>query len=141
MEHDFSELHNIVVELDFLRTTFTSVVPKYRTNPHYHIRRAGAEGITVLDKYRDIYKSLTVCVAAVVLHPAYKWEYFEVAVTKMEWTANELQDAKCHVQGLWLTEDKSTSSETEGHHQSEIPCVPTTHFATWRAQHQRELIG
>jgi len=84
MEHDFSELHNILVELDFLRATFTSVHQKYQTNPHYHIRRPAVEGITLLDKYRDNYKSLTVCVAVVVLHPAYKWEYFEVAVTKME---------------------------------------------------------
>jgi hypothetical protein len=141
IEYDFSELHNILVELDFFRTTFTSVVPKCQTNPHYHIRCAAAEGITVLDKYHDIYKSLIVCVAAVVLHPAYKWEYFQVAVTKMEWSENELQDAKCRVQGLWLTEYKSTSSETAGHNQSKIPSVPTTPFATWRAQRQRELIG
>jgi hypothetical protein len=79
--------------------------------------------------------------AAVVLHPAYKWEYFQVAVTKMEWSENELQDAKCRVHGLWLTEYKSTSSEPEGHHQFEIPSGPTTAFATWRTQRQRELIG
>jgi len=34
MEHNFSELHNILVELDFLRATFTSVHQKYQTNPH-----------------------------------------------------------------------------------------------------------
>jgi len=90
MEHNFSELHIILLELDFLRTTFTYVLPKYQANPHYHICRAATEGITVLDKYRDIYPSLTVCMAAVVLHPAYKWEYFAVAVTKMEWSENEL---------------------------------------------------
>jgi hypothetical protein len=54
MEQDVSELHKILVELNFLRTTFTSVLQKYQTNPHYHIRRAGAEGMSVLDKYRDI---------------------------------------------------------------------------------------
>lgn len=59
----------------------------------------------------------------------------------MEWSENDLQDAKYPVQGLWLTEYKSTSSEPEGHHQSEIPSLPTTRFATWHAQHQRELIG
>jgi len=141
MEHEFSEVHNILVELNSLRTTFTSIFQKYQTNPHYHIRHAAAEGITVLDKYRNIYKSLTVCVTAVVLHPAYKWEYFEVAVTKVEWSENELPDAKYRVQGLWLMEYQSTSSENEGHHQSKIPSLPTTPFATWRAQRQRELIG
>jgi hypothetical protein len=141
MEHNFLELHNIFVEIDFLWTTFTLVLQKYQRNPHSHIRRAAAEGIIVLDKYHDIYKLLTVCVAAIVLHPAYKWDYFEVAVNKMEWSENELPDAKCCVQGPWLTEYKSTSAETECHHQSQIQSVPTTPFATWRTQHQRELIG
>jgi len=84
MEGDFAELNNLLVGLDFLRTIFTNVLQKYQPNPHMHIRRAAAEGIVVLDKYREIYNDLTVCVAAVVLHPAYKREYFEVAVEKLE---------------------------------------------------------
>jgi hypothetical protein len=72
MEGDFSELHNILVELDFLRTTFTKVLQKSQGNPYLHVRKAAADGIVVLDTYRELYKELTVCVAAVVLHPAYK---------------------------------------------------------------------
>jgi hypothetical protein len=102
MESDFSELHNILVELDFLRTMFTTELQKYQGNPHLHVRRTAAEGTVVLDKYWELYKELTVCVAVVVLHPAYKWEYIEVAVDKLEWTEDQLWDAKLGVQALWL---------------------------------------
>ena len=84
MDSDFAEIHNIPVELDFLRSTLTAVLRKYQPNPHCHIRRAAAYAVVLLDKYRESYKTITVCIAAVVLHPAYKWEYFEVAVTKQE---------------------------------------------------------
>jgi len=90
MEGDFSELYNILVELDFLRATFTKVLQKYQANPHLHICRAAGEGIIVLDKYRELYKEHTVCFAAVVLHPSYKWEYFEVAVDRLERTEDQL---------------------------------------------------
>jgi hypothetical protein len=33
MIHDISEQHIILVDMDFLRTTLTSVFPKYRTYP------------------------------------------------------------------------------------------------------------
>jgi len=53
MEGDFSELHNILVELDFLRTMFTMVLQKYQGNPHLHVQRAAADGTVVLDKHQE----------------------------------------------------------------------------------------
>jgi len=103
MESDFSGLDNILVELDFLRATFTSVLQKYHANLHLHIRRASREGIVILDEYWQWYNELSACVAAEVLHPAYKLEYFMVVVDKLEWTEQQLQDVKPRVQGLWLT--------------------------------------
>jgi len=67
VEDDCSKLHNSLVELNFLRTTFASIFQKYQMNPLYHILSAAVEGIIVSGKYRDICKSLTVCVSAVVL--------------------------------------------------------------------------
>jgi hypothetical protein len=97
----------------------------------------------VLDKFREIYKDLTVCVAAVVLHPAYKWEYFEVAVEKLEWTDDQLEDAKLRVQALWLTQYSTGSSQavSQGELQLGIHQVPITPFASWRAERQRTVIG
>jgi len=143
MEGDFAELHNILVELDFLQATFISVLQKYQANHHLHIRRAAAEGIVVLDKYRQLYKELTVYVAAVVLHPVYKWEYFEVAVDNPEWTEEQLQSAKLRVQELWQMKYMSVSSITgkDGEPQPDIPPPPATPFAAWRAQRQRTVIG
>ena len=143
MEGDFAELHNLLVGLDFLRTIFTNVLQKYQANPQLHICRAAAEGIVVLDKYREIYNDLTVCVAAVVLHPAYKWEYFEVAVEKLEWTYDQLEDAKLRVQALWLTQYSTRSSQavSQGELQLGIHHVPSTPFASWRAERQRTVIG
>jgi hypothetical protein len=102
-EGDFSKLHNILVEPGFLRVTFNSVAQTYPANPHLHICSVFTEGIVVLDKYLEWDNELTVCVAAVVVHPAYQWEYFKVAVDKLGWTENQLQDAKLRLQGLWLT--------------------------------------
>ena len=143
MEGDFGELHNLLVGLDFLRTIFTNVLQKYPANPHLHIRRAAAESFVVLDKYLEIYKDLTVCVAAVVLHPAYKWEYFEVAVEKLDWTDDQLEDAKLRVQALWLTQYSTASSQavSQGELQLGIHQMPITPFASWRAERQQTVIG
>ena len=143
MEGDFSELHNILVELDFLRTTFTTVLEKYQGNPQLHVQRAAADGIVVLDKYRELYKELTVSVAAVVLHPAYKWEYFEVAVDKLEWTEDQLRDAKLCVQALRLTKYITVSAigASEGERQPDSPPAAATPYATLHAQRQRVIIS
>ena len=119
------------------------MLQKYQANPHLHICRAEAEGIVMLDKYREIYKDLTVCFAAVVLHPAYKWEYFEVAVEKLEWTDDQLEDAKLRVQALWLTQYSTASSQavSQGELQLGIHQMPNTPFASWRAERQRTVIG
>jgi hypothetical protein len=84
---------------------------------------------------------MTVCIAAVVLHPAYNWEYFEVAVTKLEWTNEKLNDAKMRVQGLSLLQYNVPARSSEGERQPDIANLPTTPFATYRAQHQHALIG
>jgi hypothetical protein len=93
--------------------------------------------------YQELYKELTVSGAAVVLHLAYKWEYFEVAVDMLEWTKEQLQDGKLHVQGLWLSKDMPLSSlrGTEGECQPDIPPSPVTPFATWCAQTQHTVIS
>jgi hypothetical protein len=143
MDGDFAKLHNLLVGLDFLQTIFTNLLQKYQANPHLHICRAAAEGIVVLDKYREIYKDLTVCVAAVVLHPAYKWEDFEVAVEKLEWTDDQLEDAKLRVQALWLTHYSTASSQavSQGELQLGIHQMPIKPFESWRAERQRTVIG
>jgi len=50
MEGDFSEVHQILVEIDFLQTTCTTVLQKHQGNPHLLVRRAAAAGTVVLDK-------------------------------------------------------------------------------------------
>jgi hypothetical protein len=143
MEGDFSELRNILVELDFLQTLFTTVLQNYQGNRHLHVRRAAADVIVVLDKYWELFKELPVCVAVVVLHPAYKCEYFEPAVDKLEWTEDQLQDAKLRVQALWLTKNMTVSAigASEGECQPDTPPAPATPYATWCAQRQWVIIS
>ena len=143
MQGDFSELHNILVELDFLRTMFTTVLQQYHGNPHLDVQRASADGIVVLDKYRELYKELTVFVAAVVLHPAYKWEYLAVAVDKLEWTEDQLRDAKLRVQALWLIKYVTVSAigASAGERQPDPPPAAATPDAIWRALRQRVIIS
>jgi hypothetical protein len=97
----------------------------------------------VLDKYPELYKSLTVCGAAVVIHPAYKWEYFEVAVDNLEWTDDQLQDAKLGVQALWLSNYMPVSAFAAHACERQPNRTPPeiSRFATWRAQRQRTVIG
>ena len=45
------------------------------------------------------------------------------------------------VQALWLTQYNVSSQSSEGERQPDIADLPTTPFATSRAQRQRELIG
>lgn len=56
------------------------MLQNYEANPHQRIHKATTWGIVVIEKYQELYKDLTVCVAPVVLTSAYKWKYFEVAV-------------------------------------------------------------
>jgi len=86
MEGDFAEPHTIIVELNFLRTTLTNKLQQYQANPNLHSWRAAAEAVVVHYKSRELYTLLTVCVALVIIHAVYKWEYFEVAVDNLEWT-------------------------------------------------------
>jgi hypothetical protein len=119
------------------------VLQKYQPNPHGYIRRASAEGIVVLGMYRALYNELTVCIAPVVLHPAYQWEYFELVVDKLDWTDDQLRDAKLRVQGLWLRKYMPVSSlgGPEGERQPETPPSPGTPFATWQEQRQRTVVS
>jgi hypothetical protein len=84
-----------------------------------------------------------VCVATVVLHPAYKWEYFEVAVDNLEWTDDQMQDAKLRVQALWLTKYKPVSAfaADAGECQPNTTPPAISPFATWCAQRQPTVIG
>ena len=122
---------------------FERVLPKFQGNPHLPVRRAAADWIVVSDKYRELFKELTVCVAVVVLHPAYKGEYFEVAVDKLEWTEDQLWDAKQRVQALWLTKDMTVSAirASEGEHEADTPPAAATPYATWHAQPQWVIIS
>ena len=66
-----------------------------------------------------------------------------MAVDKLEWTEDQLQDVKLRVQGLWLTKYMPVSSlgGSEGERQPDTPPSPVTPFATWRAQRQRTVIS
>jgi len=143
MDGDFAELHKLLVGVNFLQTIFTNMLHQHQANPHLHIHWAAEEGIVVLDKYCEIYKDLTVCVAAVVLHPEYKWEYFEAAVQKLEWTNDQLEDAKLHVQALWLTLYSTGSSQavSQGELQLGIHPVPIAPYALWQVERQRTVVG
>jgi hypothetical protein len=80
--------------------------------------------------------------AAVVLHPAYKLDYFTIAIASGEWKDEEPANAMERVQGLWINEYKVPSSRPESQeeqYQDEV--LPKTPFPTWRAQRQHEVFG
>jgi hypothetical protein len=99
----FSLLHQMLIELDFLRPCYSKVIEKYPDSPAIHIVPAARLGQTMIDKYRDMFRKIPVCIAVVVRHPAFKWECFQTAGYCGEWTEDELSETRGVVNDLWET--------------------------------------
>jgi len=140
MESNSASLHQILIELDFLRSCYSKVIEKYSDSPAIHIVRAARLGRTMIDKYRDMFRKILVCIAVVVRHPAFKWEYFQTAGYCGEWTEDELSEARGVVNDLWANHYcSSTSRPGTGIEHPDI--TVSNPFDAWRARKQHDALG
>ena len=85
-----------------------------------------------------MYRRILVYLSAVVLHPAFKWEYFEAAVETGDLTEEDLQLARTTVRHLWLEQYKcSPSSHTNGGPDA----LPNNPIDAWRARKQIDAMS
>ena len=70
-------------------------------DPEAHLARAPQLGLAKLRAYSTKIREIPVYIAAVVLDPRQKWDYFDLGIEQGDWTIREVQAAKETVQLLW----------------------------------------
>ena len=63
-----------------------------------------------LQAYSHKIRQIPVYIAAVVLDPRQKWDYFELGIEQGDWTIREVELAKETVQLLWEEESRGRAS-------------------------------
>jgi hypothetical protein len=140
MQSNSASLHQILIELDFLRPCYSKVIEKYPDSPAIHIVRAARLGQTMIDKYRDTFRKIPVCIAVVVRHPAFKWEYFQTVVYCGQWTKDVLSEARRVVKDLWANHYCSSTSRP-GTRIEHPDITVSNQFDAWRARKQHDALG
>jgi len=78
-------------------------------DPEAHVSRAAQFGLAKLRAYSTTIREIPVYIAAVVLDPRQKWDYFDLGIEQADWTIREVQAAKETVQQLWEDQDRVTT--------------------------------
>ena len=68
--------------------------------------RAAHLGLSKLRSYSSKIREIPAYLAAVVLDPRQKWDYFELGIEQGDWTQTEVQLAREIVQQLWIVDYK-----------------------------------
>jgi len=70
------------------------------------LARAAHLGLSKLRSYSSKIHEIPAYLAAVVLDPRQKWDYFELGIEQGDWTQREVQLAREIVQQLWIEDYK-----------------------------------
>ena len=77
-------------------------------DPEAHLSRAAQLVLAKLRAYSAKIRDIPVYIAAVVLDPRQKWDYFDLGIEQGDWTIREVQAAKETVQLLWENQYRVT---------------------------------
>jgi len=88
--------------LFFTNLNHRDVINRYP--PEAHLARAAHLGLAKLCAYSSKIREIPVYLAAVVLDPRQKSDYFELGVEQGDWTEREVEAARGVVQLLWVGE-------------------------------------
>ena len=77
-------------------------------DPEAHLSRAAQLGLAKLQAYSTKIREIPVYIAAVVLDPRQRWDYFDLGIEQGDWTIREVQAAKEIVQLLWENQYRVT---------------------------------
>jgi hAT family C-terminal dimerisation region len=102
MESRTATIPSVIPLLEFLTSRYKQVISKYAVEKDLHIVQAANLGLAKLEKYYAMMREIPAYVAAVVLDPSSKMDFFESS----SWTAKRIQKAKSLVVHLWETEYK-----------------------------------
>ena len=78
-------------------------------DPEAHLSHAAQLGLAKLRAYSTKIREIPVYIAAVVLDPRQKWDYFHLGIEQGDWTIREVQAAKETVQLLWEDQYRVTT--------------------------------
>jgi len=80
--------------------------------PDAYLARAAHLGLAKLHAYSSRVREILVYLAAVVLYPRQKWDYFKLGVQQGDWTELEVEAARAVVQELWTGEYRKSPLES-----------------------------
>jgi hypothetical protein len=102
MERRTITIAEVIPRLDFLTSKYRLVISSYAAEKDIHIVQAANLGLAKLEKYFTMIRKTPAYIAAVILDPSTKMEFFESS----SWTVKSIQKAKDLVVHLWETEYK-----------------------------------
>lgn len=84
-----------------------------------------------LRKYYEKTSDTPIYAAALVLHPAYKWEYIEA-----NWDASWVPETKKQVQEFWKAYYAPSPPDSVSTDQVQASCAVSNQFTVWRKEKQ-----
>lgn len=100
-------IHEVIPIIDALSSHFDSVIDNKELNPV--VRAAALRGLIMLNKYYAKTDESVVYRIAMMLHPAYKLDYF----TKAKWDVAWITEAKRVITEVWLRDYKPAVTAAE----------------------------
>jgi hypothetical protein len=87
MESRSATIHNVIPLLEFLTSKYRATITQYARLNDTHIVQAANLGLAKLERYYNMIKSIPAYIAAVVLDPSSKFEFFETC----SWHVSEMK--------------------------------------------------
>jgi len=121
--------------------------------PDAHLARTAHLGLAKLRAYSFRVREIPVYLAAVVVDPWQKWDYFELGVEQGDWTELEVESGRALVQQLWTGEYRKSALESRSLRNTDnlsatrvepvtrILDEPEEHYRQWKAKTQRITPG
>jgi hAT family C-terminal dimerisation region len=143
MESRSVTIHNVIPLLEFLTSKYRATISQYARLNDTHIVQAANLGLAKLERYYNMIKSIPAYIAAVVLDPSSKFEFFETC----SWHVSEIENAEKMVIELWRKNYKSSGAAQTDESGSQTTSQTVSQslsresgdgdFVEWRAKKRR----
>jgi hypothetical protein len=124
LESTSSTLDDVLPAMDYILEVFEAKKEEFKDDPI--LGPCINSGWSKLDKYYELTSDSPAYIAALVLNPAFKWEYIEKI-----WPNDWIPQARESVAGLWKSKYRPITS-------TQVPDTPvpmkSNHFTQWKAE-------
>ena len=138
---------SLVTEANLINSDVIAQYP-----PEAHLARVAQLGLSKLWSYSSKIREIPAYIAAVVLDPRQKWDYFELGIELGDWTQREVEVARESVHQLWMEDYKGSGLDlsTVGSNTARTNLVDRRanimddaeeHHHQWQAKHRRITSG